>query len=262
MGVRKEITKEIAKETGKLVPELYIDAIKPTMIIVGERLSMIADMILSPIEFLGIGKKRLIDWMSTSVALELRNVIDENIIEPDPVLAVPIIQQISYSYGHEHLRNMYAKLLAKSMDKEMAGYVRTAYVEILKQLSSMDVEIFEQFDATKVGKAYILLGHKLTSEDTSYKLDYDMMHTILRCKYTFLEVNLCIQNLSRLGLIEIQRDLAINNDKLYEEIMDLKEYSSVFEEECYECDELVYIKRGQIKLTYFGYEFMKLVQGE
>ena len=42
----------------------------------------------------------------------------EKIVEPEPYVAVPAIQAISYAMNSDELRNLYANLLAKSMIKD------------------------------------------------------------------------------------------------------------------------------------------------
>lgn len=53
----------------------------------------------------------------------------------EPYVAIPAIQQISYSYDSDELRDMYANLLANFMDKERSDLVHPSFVEVIKQLN-------------------------------------------------------------------------------------------------------------------------------
>ena len=72
--------------------------------------------------------------LQQKVAENLANVPKENIVEPPSHVAVPVIIANSYN-ENEELRDLYVKLLAKSMDKRTQNQVHPSFVEIIKQLS-------------------------------------------------------------------------------------------------------------------------------
>lgn len=75
--------------------------------------------------------------------------IDENkIVLPDNYVAVPALQYLSYSMDCEELRNLYANLLAKSMNTDTKAYIHPAFVEIIRQLSPLDVQMFNHIALT------------------------------------------------------------------------------------------------------------------
>lgn len=69
------------------------------------------------------------------LALKLTHITPDNIVSPESYIAIPALQQISYSMNNESLRDLYANLLAKAMNKETKNAVHPAFVDIIKQLS-------------------------------------------------------------------------------------------------------------------------------
>lgn len=64
---------------------------------------------------------------------------------PDPHIAVPALQYISYCMDNDELRDMYANLLANSMNKVVKNGVHPGFVEIIKQLSPDEARLLKQF---------------------------------------------------------------------------------------------------------------------
>ena len=71
---------------------------------------------------------------------KLRNVPENNIVSPTPRIAVPALQNASITEEYE-IRELYANLLANSMNKIVKDGVHPAYVEIVKQLSPDEAKI-------------------------------------------------------------------------------------------------------------------------
>ena len=81
--------------------------------------------------------------------LKLEKVSPELIEAPEPYIAVPAVQYISYCMNNEELRNMYANLLANSMNKVVKDGVHPGFVEIIKQLSPDEAKFLKYMGNTK-----------------------------------------------------------------------------------------------------------------
>jgi hypothetical protein len=68
----------------------------------------------------------------------------ENMKTPDPIIAVPLMQALSYTAQNETLREMYLNLLANSMDKSQDRNVHPSFVGIIKQMDSLDAKLFKK----------------------------------------------------------------------------------------------------------------------
>ena len=66
---------------------------------------------------------------------KIKKIPEEKLVEPEPYVAIPAIQQISYCQNSEELRELYANLLVASMNEDTKWDVHPAFVDIIKQLT-------------------------------------------------------------------------------------------------------------------------------
>lgn len=130
---------EVVVESSKVVAkEAYADILQPTLKPTGEILSLIPRAInasLEPLHAWIAQKEYNIEETKKLLALKLTHITPDNIVSPESYIAIPALQQISYSMNNESLRDLYANLLAKAMNKETKNAVHPAFVDIIKQLS-------------------------------------------------------------------------------------------------------------------------------
>lgn len=131
----------------KAVP-VYQDVVQPAAQEIGKALQTVAKTVhvaLAPVSALVWGYDQIKDFVSTKVAERLRNVPPENIVTPKPNVAGPALESLRYT-GHESsLSDLYANLLAASMDKSTASGAHPAFVEIIKQLTPDEAKLIGFF---------------------------------------------------------------------------------------------------------------------
>ena len=128
------------------IEDIYNDLAKPSVKNTGELISLIPRAIrsaLEPLEMWILKKEFNIEETKKLLEIKLSKINPENIVTPEPYVAVPTIQAISYVMNNNELRNMYANLLASSMNKEVKDNVHPAYVEIIKQLTPDECRILK-----------------------------------------------------------------------------------------------------------------------
>lgn len=129
----------------KSIP-IYQDALQPAAIEVGKALGTLAKTIhvaLAPVSALVWGYDQVKEFISTKVAEKLKNVPAEQICTPNPMVAGPALEALKYT-GHEStLSEMYANLLATSLDSTTAATAHPAFVEIIKQLTPPEAKLIE-----------------------------------------------------------------------------------------------------------------------
>jgi hypothetical protein len=170
---------------------------------------------LAPISVLVWGYDQVKDFVSSRVAEKLKNTPPEDIQPPKPNIAGPALEALRYT-GHEPtLRELYANLLAASLDKQTATIAHPAFVEVIKQLSPDEARLVKLFafdrpfpiitvrvesDEGKGGKAVLARVSLLGFEAQCH-------HPELTPAY--------LDNLSRLGLIEIPPMTAYTDANIY-----------------------------------------------
>lgn len=146
---------------------------------------------------------------------QFQNVPQEKIVEPDPYVAVPAMQAISISYDSIELRSMYAHLLSKSMHIDYKNDVHPSFVEIIKQLSPIDCMVFKEL--MSIDENPILTAILYKEGEVGPLRNYEIIHTNLNdlssCSYEQSKISL--DNLNRLNLIEIRKDLGYSNKDIY-----------------------------------------------
>ncbi len=122
----------------ELVKSSYNDLVHPTVKAVGEIVALPFQAVsaaLTPLKVWIAHKNHSYQEVVSLLAKKLENIPPENIVPPEPYIGVPALQQISYCMDNEELRNMYANLLARAMNKDTKNDVHPSFVEIIKNLS-------------------------------------------------------------------------------------------------------------------------------
>ncbi len=254
--MEEDKTQELAKEATKIVVEkAYDDIAHPILQTAGEILSLplkVIDAKLSPIKVWVAQEQYNYQRTLRLLGEKMLYVEEEKITPPENYVAIPALQQIAYCYDSEELRNMYANLLAASMNTDTKWSVHPSYVEIIKQLTPDEAKLLRVLQLQSVfpiihvkqymndGKSFVDVVHNFTN----LAVYCDRSDAI----YSYLN------NLNRLGLINIDYSTHCTYDGAYEELdacfADLKnEWESKGGE--------LRILHGLIELTAFGRDFSK-----
>lgn len=194
---------KLSEETEKLLssaPDVYNDLAKPAVQQAGKLLSF-------PLEFINalLARPRL--WIANAnyklqetnilIAKKLENISVDKIKTPEDYIAIPALQALSYSMDSEELREMYANLLAKAMNTDTAQKVHPAFIDIIKQLSPLDANIFNIICSNE-DKCIVTKDICLVKSQVSY--DFSDMLTPINLDDVEV-VSSSIYNLLRLGLL-------------------------------------------------------------
>ncbi len=213
--------------------KMYDDLVHPTAEAVGVILSLPARYVrqkLSNVErFILEGEKNL-NQISETISEKMADVDPKNITEPEPYIAVPALQGISYCMDNDELRNLYANLLATAMQKDKKDTVLPAFTAIIKQMSPIDAILIKNITPQKL---YPLADARYQEKTPSlfttlpifksFATGNDVFHnlsSLLSYQYTPENVAISIENLARLGLISIT-SIFVKNESVYNDIASL-----------------------------------------
>lgn len=201
---------------------VYQDAIQPLAIETGKALGTVGRTVnaaLMPIRGLVWGIEQIEVFVQNKVTRKLENVPPENIQTPDPAVAGPAIESLRFTGHKEDLAELYANLLATSMDKTTAKNAHPGFVEIIRNLSGDEAKILSFLvkaqvapivdirRESKTGKGGIIVSPYVTT------IGYDA-----GCEHRDL-TGTYLKNLERLGLIDIPRDKHLVSDGVYDRIL-------------------------------------------
>lgn len=215
-----EIKQDILDQTKGVAVELYKDVVRPTAKPVGEILGFLPrtlKLALSGWEKWLINGEETIKLTAETVKEKIKAVPEEKLVEPEPYVAIPAMQQLSYCVNNEELRELYANLLVSSMNVDKKWQVHPAFVEIIKQLTPDEAKFIRNL------QPFVSHYNALVDVRIEYN-QYGSGRTIIS---NFTNVGLdkidCpqnigsyIDNLERLKLICIPPTMSLTNKDLYE----------------------------------------------
>ena len=202
-----ESSKEFLNEVKTLTTEVYKDIAKPALQQVGSITGRTVKALLSPIRGLLWGWEQIEIFVERSIKQKFENIPEERRKTPEPEIAVPLLQALTYTAHNETLRQMYINLLANSMDKEKENVVHPSFVEIIKKMNTLDAKVFEKialnFDYQKIVNPTIAIKNekKFLSNATP---DWYLGWTIEG--YTEFDLSASLVRISKYGLIELMMD--------------------------------------------------------
>ncbi|HSE15616.1 MAG TPA: DUF4393 domain-containing protein [Pyrinomonadaceae bacterium] len=186
---------------------VYQDAIQPAAREIGVALATLTKTIhvaLAPISAVVWGYDRIKEYLHQALIEKLKNIPENQIVTPPLLIAGPVVESLRYTATEPTLREMYAKLLAYSMDARTSHEAHPAFVEIIRQLSPDEAHIvnFLRLNAPHhyiSGSIAFTSKRSTTSFSTKHYSDLSSDSGVTSDEL----VPSYIDNLTRLGLVEI-----------------------------------------------------------
>ena len=198
-------------------PQIYDDGLAPYVKEMGKTLALPPKLIngaLLPLREWALEREYRFSEIELELEKKLMNTDPNKITTPELHIAIPAIQAISYSMNNEELRNLYANLLAKSMNSDTKDSVHPSFVEIIKQLSPLDAKIFKHLCMDFLNQANPIVNLRQLDKTTGGGVTVVRNLTLLNLATTE-DIALSIDNLERLKLIEIPIFGSYTNEDLY-----------------------------------------------
>ena len=158
------------------------------------------------------------DFLENKVAEKLENVPEERITTPPPNVAGPAIEALKFAGQDETLQDMFANLIANSLDSKTALEAHPSFVDIIKSLSPDEGLILKLFgSAQQFPLVDIKLVNKTGNGFHIINRNVSLIGVTACCKHQGLTPNY-LDNLCRLGILEIPSNRKINDSKPYDAI--------------------------------------------
>lgn len=220
-----EIEKEILDQTKGVAVEVYKDALKPSIQPIGTMLSYLPRTLrlaFSRWEKWLISGEESIRLTAESLKDKVSNIPEEKLVEPELYVAVPAIQQILYCQDNEELRDLYANLLASSMNADKKWQVHPAFVDIIKQLTPDEAKMIKSipdFKNNLIPLIDVQLFDKGSNGIGGHQLYITNFGTI-GIDVIENKLNICsyIDNLIRLKILEIPGTYHLTDSSKYKPI--------------------------------------------
>jgi hypothetical protein len=246
----------------KAVP-VYKDAVQPAAKELGKSLATLAKAInvaIAPIAAMVWGYEQIQTYLSGALAKRLSHIPLEEIITPSPIVAGPVLESLRFAGSVEELREMYANLLAASMNRKTASDVHPSFVDIIKHLTPDEARIMKLFARRLRYPVVDILARNETDNKTfTYQAktvahNHSLLGKVAKCE---IEDNTAVylDNLCRLGLLEIDEGKLSEHD--YDGIVDEAELEGIRKE--VETDGFkVEIRKKLVQITNLGLRFLAI----
>lgn len=248
----------------KEVP-IYQDLAQPALQEAGRNLVVLGKAVkiaLAPITALVWGYETIAEYIHKAVTEKLKNVPQENIIPPALEVAGPAIEALRFAGNNEDIRELYANLLANSMDSTTAKNAHPSFVEIIKNISSDEAHLMKCFVQNSM---YPLIDVRGMLPDNKGHIVQYKNHSLFGLLAPNIKApNLIpsyIDNLCRLGLIEIPALEHLTDDAVYkplEESPEIQVHISTVKLLGREVD----FNKKYVRATSFGLQFCGAVVAE
>jgi hypothetical protein len=261
MGEENKTSDAVDAVTGlvKSVP-IYDDVVQPAAREVGVALKTVAKtihIVMAPLTALVWGYERMSEWLTEALAKRLAAVPPEGLQTPNIAVAGPALEALRFAASEPSLRELYANLLATAIAKETASKAHPAFVEILKQLSPDEATLFKRLaeqgttatpsidlwadDASRPGAGSLVFRHfnVTTFEVCKSPSDGDSY----------------IDNLSRLGLLDVPRHFTLTDVEAYKPVEEHAFMREAVEQINKHPGRRARLERGVLRLSSFGVNF-------
>ena len=249
---------KLIEQAGGVLEKTYDDIVHPSAKSVGNTLSLLPrtiGVLLGKWEKWVINGEESIKLTALAVQEKVSQISEEKLTEPEPYVAIPAIQQLSYCYDSEELREMYANLLVSSMNTDTKYQVHPSFVDIIKQLTPDEAKLLKKLS---IDDNFPLIDVRIKSSSGGYHLK---IHN-----FTNIGDDVCdcpsnvfayLDNFERLKLIDIKNDEFLKNDDFYKPLENHTSIQRIISQTLPEGYSYK-IEHGLFRLTAFGKEFIKI----
>jgi len=249
--------KLIEQVTG-IVEKTYDDVVHPSAKSIGNTLSLVPRTVgvwLGKWEKWVINGEESIRLAAEAVHEKASKIPEEKLTQPEQYVVIPAIQQLSYCYDSEELREMYANLLVSSMNLDTKLQVHPSFVDIIKQLTPDEAKLLKKLSKQE---NYPLIDVNLNFPEGFYNILVhnftDVGEDVCDCPGNIFSY---LDNFERLKLIEISHMEQLSNDSYYESLKTHPEITRLMSQPVGEGQSFD-IQKGMFKLTAYGKDFIKI----
>lgn len=216
---------DAVKGIAEAVP-VYQDVVQPAAKEIGTALQTVAKSVhvaLAPVSALVWGYDKIKDYLNKTLTEKLKNVPQGEIIPPNPTIAGPAVEALRFAAHEPSLRELYANLLATSMDAKTAHEAHPSFVEIIKQLTPDEARLMNLFATTagtNIGFPLITLRavHTKGKRGQTVIRHFSLLGHTAGCEYPDL-AQTYVDNLCRLGLVLIPEALHVHPHDEYHQLI-------------------------------------------
>ena len=246
---------ETARNSSELANNFYSD-MRPIVQPVAKCVGALIELAVNPIVFYSEKARVNFKYRFEQYQKKMESVKEDEKCEVHPEIGVPIMQSLYY-ITNDDIAEMFTNLLASASICHLAGNAHPAFVEKIKQMSPDEAKIV-QFLQKNQTVGYVSLRANYKNEDgfvTPVLKDVGIAG-LVSLMYS-QNAKLYISNLLSLGIIDDAGDEFIDDEEMYNQIIDYNNLKKVKDmHECMEEYSSVDIEKGYYYVTEIGRQFI------
>lgn len=168
-----------------------------------------------------------VEKLKSGILDNVSKIEPENIQEPKLNILGPALEASKYYIEDEELRDMFAKLIAASMDKSKNDKLHVSFVEIIKQMNPLDAENLVAI-SNPSNPYFNLIGELKADVSTGGLITYNTnLYLGNMNDHSQQNIGISLSNLDRLGLINLSYQEWSNDEDLYKKFEELVEFKDL-----------------------------------
>lgn len=192
-----------------------------------------------------------VEKLKIDILKEVSTIPPENVQEPSMKILGPAIEASRYYIDEDELRNMFAKIIASSLDNRMSSVVHSSFVEIIKQLDVLDAKILSYLKQNNHGIQSSIPTMKMIINRESGTTTVFPLIFLSEEFGDFQQNAVSLINLDRLGIITLKEDTFLIDEVQYDFIRQHETISYILTGH----PEMV-LEKSCFSLTNFGQNFI------
>lgn len=232
--------------------------LNPTAKNIGETLGGVSELLLSPINILTSWSNAYIRKFKQSIIDNVNKIPEENRDPSKLNLAMKTIEDSKYQIANDDLREMFAKLVAASIDKNKSKNLSPRFSTILSQLSPSDAKLLKDLSFN----TELPIPTVIYTIDTGAKNYYPFLDHYIGINYSkdnIVQNEAGLDTLSSLGIIQIKDNFEISEEHIQSFYKEMKYAEYPIKSFDGKAERNIRIENGIIKFTEFGLNFLKAV---
>lgn len=183
---------------------------------------------------------------------------EENLCEPALSVVGPALEASKYYFEEPEIREMFAKLVASSMDASKTPAIHPSFPDIIRQMSPLDAQ-----NLTYFSKKCPVVEYRLSTQKEGYSIirsNIFLENDALSNSFEDIEKqSQSLSSLARLGLIDIFYDIWLVDEHVYDKFKESLYYKAVLEEiKNRDSSWKLSMQKGLAKLTPLGECFKQI----
>lgn len=170
-----------------------------------------------------------VEKLKSGILDNVSKIEPENIQDPKLNILGPALEASKYYIEDEKLRDMFAKLIAASMDKSKNEIIHNSFAEIIKQMSPLDAENLVAISDNGNPIHDSICNLLIDNSDGSFTTEFVNLYLGNSNQPSQENIGMSLSNLTRLGLIELDYQEHNFYDSFYSDFRELNEYQCVVE---------------------------------